>query len=484
MKYPNIDGLSDNISGYLSKNFGDEYLKSYLEFVNTEPFTFVRFPLDETEHQSLLHKLSMYGIKLHRMEEIPFAYKVVEGFEKISKTLEFNLGQYYIQSLSSMLPPLVLNPSSTDKVLDLCGAPGSKATQLSAMMNNTGELLINEPSGDRVKALVHNIDKLSVVNAGVIKYKGEWLSKVFQNYFDKILVDAPCSALGIIQKKGEVNNWWNEQHALKIAELQMKILVAAIKMLKIGGELVYSTCTLTVEENEFIINKVLEKYPLELVDVELPIPSVGGFTEINGIEMDPSLSKTRRIIPWVSNSEGFFVAKLKKADETKQPDKMNFPSPEYKLMNADHKSIKKYLNYLSDYFGIPIEHFHSYKYLLKKNDVYFVDKNWDAHPVSFFLRIGQKFGIIDKRDELVLHSQAARILGEIAVNNFIIIDNRDDLKTYFTGGTIKKDFTEFGKKIVKYDNYTLGMAVITQEGLKSQYPRALRTQEIIFPDGD
>ncbi len=481
MKYPNIDGLSDNISGYLAKNFGEEYLKNYLEFVNTEPSTFVRFPLDETEHQSLLDKLSRYGIKLHRMDEIPFAYKVVEGFDKISKTLEFNLGRYYIQSLSSMLPPLVLNPSSTDKVLDLCGAPGSKATQLSAMMNNTGELLINEPSGDRIKALVHNIDKLSVMNAGVIKYKGEWLSKVFQNYFDKILVDAPCSALGIIQKKGEVNNWWNEQHAQKIAELQMKIIVAAIKMLKVGGELVYSTCTLTLEENEYIINKVLEKYPLEILDVDLPVRSVEGFTNINGVKMDPALAKTRRIIPWESNSEGFFVAKLKKTGETELPEKQSFSAPDLKLVNSDHKSVKKYLLFLHDYYGIPLEKFKVYKYLIKKNDVYFVDKNWDAEPVSFFLRVGQKFGIIDKRDELVLHSLAAKILGGSAVKNTLNIENKDDLQTYFNGGTIKGEFSQFGKKIVKYEGNSLGTAVITQEGIKSQYPRALRTQEIIFP---
>jgi len=163
-----------------------------------------------------------------------------------------------------MLPPIVLHPSEKDLVLDLCSAPGSKTTQLAEMMKNKGRLVVNELEMDRIKALVFNLDKMNFLNCGIVHQRGEILSKYYDSYFDKILVDAPCSGLGIIQKKSEVNKWWSVERVNNLVEIQNKLLVSAIKMLKVGGELVYSTCTLTPEENELIINRILEKYPVDV----------------------------------------------------------------------------------------------------------------------------------------------------------------------------------------------------------------------------
>src|SRR5690606_18620642 len=158
--------------------------------------------------------------------------------------------------------PIVLNPSSEDVVMDLCSAPGSKTTQMAEMMNNDGTLVVNEVEIDRIKSLVFNLDRMSMVNTGIIHSKGEVLSKYYNNHFDKILVDAPCSGLGIIQKKEEVSNWWNLNRVERLQELQMRLLISAIKMAKVGGEIVYSTCTLSVEENEMVIDKIIKKYPV------------------------------------------------------------------------------------------------------------------------------------------------------------------------------------------------------------------------------
>ena len=152
---------------------------------------------------------------------------------------------------------------NNDTVLDLCSAPGSKTTQLGEMMRNNGTLISNEIALDRVKMLVFNIDRMNLINAGIIHSKGELLSKIYPDYFDKILVDAPCSGLGIIQKKNEISNWWSLKRASILGDLQLRLLIAAIKMVKEEGEIVYSTCTLTIEENELIINKVLKKYPVK-----------------------------------------------------------------------------------------------------------------------------------------------------------------------------------------------------------------------------
>ena len=144
-------------------------------------------------------------------------------------------------------------------------------------MDNRGTLLINEIDNERIKSLVFNLERMNVINASVIHSKGEILSKVYSDHFTKILVDAPCSGLGIIQKKGEVSNWWSLDHVDRLQHLQTKLLIAAIKMAKVGAEIVYSTCTLSIEENELVIDKILEKYPVELIDINLPIPSRLGF---------------------------------------------------------------------------------------------------------------------------------------------------------------------------------------------------------------
>ena len=145
--------------------------------------------------------------------------------------------------------------------------------------------------------LIHNIDRMNIINIGVLSQKGELLSKVYNDYFDKILVDAPCSALGSLQKKQEVSNWWSEERVSMIAAIQMKLLVAAIRMVKTGGEIVYSTCTLTPEENELIINQVLRKYPVEVLDIDLPIKAHEGFISYKGEKLNPYIQKARRIIP-------------------------------------------------------------------------------------------------------------------------------------------------------------------------------------------
>ncbi len=155
------------------------------------------------------HLLETYGIKTELVTYPPNALKIKDGFDYAGSTLEIAFGLYYMQALTSMLPPFVLNPTENDIVLDLCSAPGSKTTQLAEMMNNRGVLFVNELEMKRIKALAFNLDKMNFINCGIVNQRGETLSKYYNSFFDKILVDAPCSGLGIIQKKTEVGKWWS-----------------------------------------------------------------------------------------------------------------------------------------------------------------------------------------------------------------------------------------------------------------------------------
>lgn len=470
--------LSENISSYVLHHFGPEYLAAFRDYFYGEYKPYLRLSDLYSDPLITIEALKNYGIELKKIEAVRSAYMINSGTENAGKTLEFMLGKYYIQSLSSMIPALVLNPSKDDRVLDLCAAPGSKTTLLAELMENKGTLYANEISLERLKGLVFNLEKMSLVNVGVIKNKGELLSKAFGNYFDKILVDVPCSGLGIVQKKGEVSNWWSLERAEKIADLQTRLLVSAVKMAKEGAEIIYSTCTITLEENELVLNKILRKYPVVLEEFELPVPSHPGYTEYEGEKLNPEISKAKRIIPWEVNSEGFFIAKLRKISETEKSD-FHYPrEKKYELIEASSRKIKEALIQLGKYYGIDISVFADYKYLIKNNDIFFVDKNWTAFDLSMFERIGSRFGLIDKRGAIQLNSLAAQILGAKIKNNLFELHEISEIETYMSGGTIKKEIAETGQKVIKYKNNIIGTAVATSEGLKSQFPRSFRTQEI------
>lgn len=471
--------LSSNISEYIKSLFGSDFLAKYQNFVVTKYPLRIRISEEPELVNSLIESLNEQGIKLEQIDEIPNAYSVLEGEEIIGKTVEYTLGKYYVQSLSSMIPPTILNPTKDDVVMDLCAAPGSKTTQLAEMMKYDGTLYSNEPSLNRIKALVHNIDKMNALNISVIKDKGELLSKRFPEYFDKILVDAPCSALGVVQKKQEVSNWWNPDKVEKISSLQLKLLISAIKMAKVGAEIVYSTCTLTVEENEYIINKVISKYPVELIEFDLNLKHINGFTEIGDYKFDESLKLTKRIIPWEIKSEGFFVAKLRKHSSTEINDRVFKSHISKKIsVRASNKKISKYIVDLSNNFGIPIEIFEKFKYIIKDRDISFTNVDSIDYDPNYFLRVGTKFGIIVKNDLCKLHSHAAQIIGKYASKNIFYLNNENELKTYFAGGVIYRNEEDKGQKIVKYKNLFLGTGVAIKTQFKSQFPKSKRSGAI------
>ncbi len=474
--------VSENIADYIQSVFGNEFLDKYKAYVASDYIQYVRIPGNTEEQKIITDKLLQYGIKLQKVENVPNAYSLLKGSAIVGKTLEHALGKYYIQSLSSMIPPLLLNPSSSDTTIDMCAAPGSKATQLAEMMNNSGTLYVNEPSIGRTKALAHNLDKLNVLNAGMLTSKGELISKYFDNYFDKVLIDAPCTGLGIVQKKQEVSNWWTLNHASTLSETQFKLLVSGIKSAKIGAEILYSTCTLTVEENELVVGKILEKYPVKLMDIELPVKSHSGFTKYRGEELNPELAKTRRIIPWEINSEGFFIAKFIKTDETVPSKKMDVKQAQLEFLSWDNKNIKEHIINISDWYGIDIEILKGYDYLFKKNEMQFIKSEWHSDNLSVFARAGLKLGKLDKHGNIVLHTLAAQALQKYITKNIVVLNSKDELKNYLTGGTLRSmiDIEPKGRKVVSYKGDMIGGAIATKDGLKSQFPRALRTAEILF----
>ncbi|MBU1111666.1 MAG: NOL1/NOP2/sun family putative RNA methylase [Nanoarchaeota archaeon] len=225
---------------------------------------------------------------------------------------EHHVGKIYIQEAVSMLPPLVLQPQPGDIVLDMCASPGSKTTQMAAMMQNKGLLIANDYQGIRLQPLGINLQRSGATNTIITLMSGTRF-RDFQ--FDKILVDAPCSGTGTIRKSLKTIRIWNPSMVKKICREQKRLATTAFNNLKPGGTMVYSTCSLEPEENEGVIDYLLTTFPnATLEKITLPGLKVGKpVTEFEGAIYNPQVKHTLRIWPQDNDTEGFFVAKIRKS---------------------------------------------------------------------------------------------------------------------------------------------------------------------------
>ena len=224
---------------------------------------------------------------------------------------EHPLGYFYVQDAASMIPPVVLDPQPGEVVLDLCAAPGSKTTQLAAMMRNGGLVVANDLQGGRLSALGINTQRVGAKNVMVTRMPGQRFRRF--GGFDKVLVDAPCSGTGTIRRSMKVLQMWSPNLVRRMAKVQRGLVRAAFEALKPGGVLVYSTCTLEPEEDEGVVSWLLERYPgAEVLPIALDIRRSPAVMEFEGQAYHDAVRECLRIYPPDNDSEGFFVAKIRK----------------------------------------------------------------------------------------------------------------------------------------------------------------------------
>ncbi|KAI4460627.1 hypothetical protein MML48_5g00006898 [Holotrichia oblita] len=232
----------------------------------------------------------------------------------VGATPEYLAGHYIIQGASSFLPVMALAPQENERILDMCAAPGGKASHIAAIMKNTGVLFVNDVNKDRVKAIVGNFHRLGVINSVISTVDGRKYPDVLKG-FDRVLLDAPCSGSGVIAKDPSVKTSKDEQDIQRCFTLQRQLLLAAIDCLNAksstGGYIVYSTCSILPEENEAVVDYALRKRNVKLVDTGLEFGS-DGFVNYRHFRFHPTMKLTKRFYPHSHNMDGFFVAKLKK----------------------------------------------------------------------------------------------------------------------------------------------------------------------------
>ncbi|NWU43299.1 NOP2 methyltransferase, partial [Hylia prasina] len=232
----------------------------------------------------------------------------------IGATPEYLAGHYMLQGASSLLPVMALAPQENERILDMCCAPGGKTSYIAQLMKNTGMILANDSSAERLRSVVGNLHRLGVTNAVVSNCDGRQFPKIVGG-FDRVLLDAPCSGTGVISKDPAVKTNKDEMDILRCAHLQKELILSAIDSVNAasdtGGYIVYCTCSIMVEENEWVVDYALKKRNVRLVATGLDFGKEG-FTRFKDRRFHPSLKSTRRFYPHTHNMDGFFIAKFKK----------------------------------------------------------------------------------------------------------------------------------------------------------------------------
>lgn len=305
----------------LKKIFSAEEFEQVLNSLSTKPIPSFRANTLKTTAGKLEKQLQIQGFIIEKVSWYKDAFILKnKSVRELTETEEYKQGQIYIQNLSSMIPAIVLNPKPNETILDICAAPGSKTTQIAALMKNEGKIVANDLSRPRLYKLHANLKIHGITNTIVANLPGQTLWKKYPEYFDKTLVDVPCSMEGRIRLDDP--DTYKDWSMRKIKELEMKqkyLLRSAISATKTGGIIVYSTCTLAPEENEGVIDWILKKVPLGGIEIEeIKIPSLTLQQGLKRWNKEFKGEVGSRIYP-TKSMEGFFIAKIRKLKSTIPP---------------------------------------------------------------------------------------------------------------------------------------------------------------------
>ncbi len=318
-------GYNHFLVAKLMKLFTADEAIAFFESNETPRPVTIRANTLRTRRRDLAQALINRGVNLEPIGKwSKVGLQVFESPVPIGATPEYLAGHYMLQAASSFLPVIALAPQPGERVLDMASAPGGKTTYISALLQNTGLVFANDSNKARTKSLTANVHRMGCKNVVVCNYDAREFPRVLGG-FDRVLLDAPCSGTGVISKDQSVKVNKSERDFQLLAHLQKQLIRCALDSVNAssatGGYVVYSTCSVTVDEDESVVDYALRKRPhCRLVETGLEF-GVPGFTSFEGKHFHPSLSMTRRYYPHKHNMDGFYVAKFKvgkRAKKTKE----------------------------------------------------------------------------------------------------------------------------------------------------------------------
>ena len=454
----------------------EEYLNRMRDLLGEEEFSAYLKSFDEER---------LYGLRVNTAKVTPEAFPELvswdlkpvpwipngfyyEGTERPAKDPYYYAGLYYLQEPSAMTPAMLLPVEPGDRVLDLCGAPGGKSTELGVKLAGKGVLISNDISNSRAKALLKNLELWGISNICVTSETPDKLADVFGPWFDKILIDAPCSGEGMFRKDDDMVKSYEERGPEYYSEIQKEITDQAVRMLAPGGLLLYSTCTFSRCEDEEIICHILENHQeMELIRLPLFEGASGG------IGLDGCI----RLFPHKIKGEGHFISLLRKngggAERTAAG------SRERSRTEPQGKKAPALPTELTDFFALMNREFDGSRIMIKNDSVYYLPENFVPAKELRYLRTGLLLGELkNKRFEpgqalaMTLHAEDFR--------QTISWKKEDDrVIRYLKGETISLTPEEGPVKgwcLVCVDGYPLGFAKGTGMALKNKYYPGWRWQ--------
>ena len=412
------------------------------------------------------------------IEQIPwcregFWVELDEEHIPLGSTAEHLSGLFYIQEASSMIPVSALFSDNKEfqSVLDMAAAPGSKTTQIAALMNNKGVLVANEYSASRVKALHANIERCGIRNTALSNYDGGVFGSWLPETFDAVLIDAPCSGEGTVRKDDNALKNWSLESIQSIADTQKKLIESAFQALKPGGTLVYSTCTLSPEENQFICHYLKDKFSDSIE-----------FEPLNHLFPGAAESVTKEgflhVFPQVFDSEGFFVAKIKKVASVDRPNSPKTKLGKFPFVKANCKQQAEITRSLEECLGVLLPDDSSL--WLRNRDVWLFPQALEPLLGRFrFSRMGVKIAESHKSGYRWQHQVATAL---VTGNEGHIIDiSIDDAREWVMGRDIRPEGkTGKGEVIIRCNNGILGLGKWVGNKVKNGLPRELVKDKHVF----
>lgn len=408
----------------MQKILKDEY-NEFLQTYNDPPYKGLRINTLKIKDTTLLKDFN-----LSKVDWCKTGYYYTNS--QPGKHVYHEMGLYYIQEPSAMSAVEALDIQEQDKVLDLCAAPGGKSTQIACALNGSGLLVSNEIIPNRSKILSYNIERMGIKNAIVTNEEPNKLTKNFKKFFNKILVDAPCSGEGMFRKNNEAIKQWSMENVKMCAQRQIEILDAAEKMLMDNGTIVFSTCTFSEEENETVVHEFIKSHP------------------------DFELIKQERLYPHKIKGEGHFYAVLKRGDNESQS------KIEYPILK---KQEKEFLQFVKENLNINLEY-----NLRFKDSLYYSPKvNIDGIKVQ---RVGLYLGELKKNRFEPSHALVLALKKEDFKRIVNLENNSPELNKYLMGEAIFSDIKGWAAIVV--DGHPVGWVKGDGYIAKNHYPKGIR----------
>lgn len=433
---------------YLRKLLNNEQYEAMIEEYDKKPVTSLRLNLLKTD----MDKFESIFKGLDKHDYVKEAYYYNKDEYSFGKNPLHNAGAYYIQDASAMMVTKLLEVNKGDKVLDLCAAPGGKSSQVASYLDGSGLLVSNDISGTRVKSLSENIERMGARNVVVMNESVDKISESFGGYFDKVILDAPCSGQGMFRKNSLTYDDWSYDKTLKLAKVQKDLILKAYKCLKKDGVMIYSTCTFATEENEEVIKYLLDNTNASIVPIDMK----------DNFEKSIGLDGAVRLYPFKFKGEGHFICLIKCNDE--HSNNLSFCN-----RLASRKDVELYREFERKYLNVELN-----GNFIKMGDELHLLMNECFNLAGFrVLRNGLHLGTIKTNRFEPSHALALYLKKENAKNNLDVEYTSREINDYLRGFTLDT-INKKGYVLICVNGISIGWSKDDGRYLKNLYPKGLR----------